>query len=170
MVMDGYRKLESFCLVTERKEMTTAHTSIDQHPDILALRASYDRAAESMAAQAAFGLTLLTAIFVALSPHIVGFDAFTRLPANDLIVGITVAILALCFGSALDRTHGMTWTLPVFGVWLFASSLIFVASPTAGMIWLHVICGLLITVLGLYAVYFGMRVRSEGMDARGSEH
>ena len=142
--------------------MTTAHTSIDQHPDILALRASYDRAAESMAAQAAFGLTLLTAIFVALSPHIVGFDAFTRLPANDLIVGITVAVL--------DRTHGMTWTLPVFGVWLFASPWIFVASPTAGMIWLHVICGLLITVLGLYAVYFGMRVRSEGMDARGSEH
>ena len=60
--------------------MTTAHASIDQHPDILALRASYDRAAESIAAQATFGLTLLTAIFVALSPHIVGFDAFTRLP------------------------------------------------------------------------------------------
>ena len=126
--------------------MTTAHASIDQHPDILALRASYDRAAESMTAQATFGLTLLTAIFVALSPHIVGFDGFTRLPASDLIVGITVAVLAMCFGSALDRTHGMTWTLPVFGVWIFASPWIFVASPTMGMIWSHVICGLLITV------------------------
>jgi hypothetical protein len=29
-----------------------AHASIDQHPDMLALRASYDRAAESMTAQA----------------------------------------------------------------------------------------------------------------------
>jgi hypothetical protein len=143
--------------------MTTSHASIDQHPDILALRASYDRAAESMTAQATFGLTLLTAIFVALSPHVVGFDAFTRLPANDLIVGITVAVLALSFGSALDRTHGMTWTLPVLGLWLMASPWIFVASPTAGMIWSHLICGLLITVLGLNAVYFGMRVR-------GSEH
>jgi hypothetical protein len=143
--------------------MTTAPTSIDQHPDILALRASYDRAAESITAQATFGLTLLTAIFVALSPYVVGFDAYTRLPFNDLIVGITVAVLAICFGSALDRTHGMTWTLPVFGVWIFASPWIFVASPTMGMIWSHVICGALVAVLGLNAVYFGMRVR-------GSEH
>jgi hypothetical protein len=151
--------------------MTTAHTSIDQHPDILALRASYDRAAESMAAQATFGLTLLTGMFVALSPYFFGYEAFTRLPANDLIVGITVAVMAMCFGSALDRTHGMTWTLPVFGVWLFFSPWIFVASPTAGMIWSHVICGLLITVCGLYAVYFGMRVRGfEGIRRPGSEH
>ena len=151
--------------------MTTAHTSIDQHPDILALRASYDRAAESMTAQATFGLTLLTAIYIALAPYILGFDAFTRLPFNDLIVGITVAVLAMCFGSALDRTHGMTWTLPFFGLWLIASPWIFVASPTAGMIWSHVICGVLITVLGANAVYLGMRVRGfEGMRRPGSEH
>ena len=85
------------------------------------------------------------------------------MPFNDLIVGITIAVLAMCFGSALDRIHGVTWTLPVFGVRLFASPWIFVASPTAGMIWSHVICGVLITLLGLNAVYFGMRVR-------GSEH
>jgi hypothetical protein len=141
--------------------MTTSHASIDQHPDILALRASYDRAAESMTAQATFGMTLLTAIFVALSPHIVGFGGLTGLPANDLVVGITVAVLAMCFGSALDRTHGMTWTLPIFGLWLIASPWIFVSSPSAGVIWSHVICGALITVLGLNAVYFGMRVRDE---------
>ena len=139
--------------------MTTSHASIDQHPDILALRASYDRAAESMTAQATFGLTLLTAIYVALSPHIVGFDGFTRLPANDLVVGITVAVLAMCFGSALDRTHGMTWTLPIFGLWLIASPWIFVASPTAGMIWSHVICGLLISVRPLRRVFRNARAR-----------
>jgi hypothetical protein len=127
-------------------------------------------AAFASSKQATFGLTLLAAIYVALAPHIVGFDAFARITVNDLIVGITVAVLAMCFGSALDRTHGMTWTLPVFGVWLFASPWIFVASPTAGMIWSHVICGLLITVLGLNAVYFGMRVRSEGMQARAEAH
>jgi hypothetical protein len=150
--------------------MTTAHTSIDQHPDILALRASYDRAAESMTAQATFGLTLLTAVFVALAPHIVGFDAFARITVNDLIVGITIAVLAMCFGSALDRTHGMTWTLPVFGVWLIVSPWIFSGSPTAGMIWSHVIAGLVVMVLGANAVYFGMRVRSKGMHARAETH
>jgi hypothetical protein len=125
----------------------------------MALRASYDRVAESMTAQATFGLTLLTGMFVALLPRIFGFDDFMRLPFNDLITGITVAVLAMCFGSALDRTHGMTWTLPVFGLWLIASPWIFVASPTAAMIWSHVICGALITVFGLNAVYLGMRVR-----------
>jgi hypothetical protein len=139
--------------------MTTSHTSIEQHPDIMALRASYDRVAESMTAQATFGLALLTGMFVALLPQMIGFDTFTRLPFNDLIVGITVAVLAMCFGSALDRTHGMTWTLPVFGLWLIASPGIFVASPTMGMIWSHVICGALITVFGLNAVYLGIRVR-----------
>ncbi|MGZ4577469.1 MAG: SPW repeat protein, partial [Mycobacterium sp.] len=39
--------------------MSTVHSSIDHHPDLLALRASYDRAAESMSAHVIFGLALL---------------------------------------------------------------------------------------------------------------
>lgn len=146
--------------------MTTVHSSIDQHPDIMALRARYDRVAESMAAQATFGLTLLAAVYVALSPWIVNFDAFARLTVNDLIMGGTIAFLAMCFGCALDRTHGMTWTLPVFGLWLIISPWIYVSGPSAGMIWSHVISGAFVAVLGMYAVYFGMRVRnSEGRHA-----
>lgn len=146
--------------------MTTVHSSIDQHPDILALRAGYDRVAESMAAQATFGLTLLTAVYVALSPWIVGFDAFTRLTVNDLIVGGAIAVMAMCFGCALDRTHGMTWTLPFFGLWLIVSPWIYASGPTTGMIWSHVISGVFVALLGMYAAYLGMRVRrSEGRHA-----
>lgn len=146
--------------------MTTVHSSIDQHPDIVALRARYDRVAESMTAQATFGLTLLTAVYVALSPWIVNFDAFNRLTVNDLIVGGMIAFLAVCFSCALDRAHGMTWTVPVLGVWLIISPWIYVSGPTAGMIWSHVISGAVVTVLGLVAAYFGMRIRnSEGRHA-----
>ena len=141
--------------------MTTSHASIDQHPDIMALRARYDRAAESMTAQGTFGLALLAGAYVALSPWIVGFHGFSRLTVNDLIVGITVAVLAMCFGSALDRTHGLTWTLPVFGVWCIISTWIVSPSPTAGMIWSNVVAGAVVTVLGLVAVYFGMQARGE---------
>lgn len=140
--------------------MTTAQPSIDQHPDILALRASYDRAAESMTAQATFGLTLLTGVYLAFSPWFVGFHGDTRHTVNALIVGVTVAVLAMCFGSALDRTHGLTWTLPVVGVWCIISPWLFGGGPSAGMVWSHVIAGVLITVFGLNAAYFGMRVRS----------
>lgn len=146
--------------------MSTVHSSIDQHPDIMELRASYDRVAESMGAHIGFGLTLLAGMYVALSPWIVGFDAFTRLTANNLLVGGLVAFLAMCFSFALDRTHGMTWTLPVLGVWLIISPWIFVSGPTAGMIWSNVISGAIVTVLGIDAAYMGMRVRnSEGRHA-----
>ncbi|MUL67424.1 hypothetical protein BOO86_23320 [Mycobacterium sp. CBMA 234] len=140
--------------------MTTVHSSIEQHPDIMALRASYDRVAESMAAQATFGLTLMTAVYVALSPWIVNFYAMPRLTFNALIVGGTVALLAMFFGCALDRSHGMTWTLPFFGVWLVISPWIYASGPTTGMIWSHVLSGAVIIVLGLCAAYLGMRVRS----------
>ncbi|OHV05976.1 SPW repeat protein [Mycobacterium talmoniae] len=145
--------------------MSTVHSSIDHHPDLLALRANYDRAAESMTAQFTFGLTLLTGVYAALSPWIVGFSATRELARNDLIVGITVAVLAFCFASALDRTHGMTWTLPVFGLWLVISPWVLSGvSPTAGMIWSNVIAGGLLMALGLTAVYFGMRARSEATE------
>ncbi len=145
--------------------MSTAHASIDQHPDIVALRADYDRAAESMTAQGTFGLTFLTGVYVAFSPWFVGFHGDARHMANCLIVGITVAFLAMRFGSALDRTHGMTWTLPILGVWLIISPWLFGGGPTAGMIWSHVLAGALVALLGLNAMYFGMRVRSEGHRA-----
>ncbi|HYB39045.1 MAG TPA: SPW repeat protein [Mycobacterium sp.] len=141
--------------------MSTVHPSIDQHPDLLALRAGYERAAESMSAHFTFGLALLTGLYAALSPWIVGFAATRQLAGNDLVVGIAVAVLAYGFAAALDRTHGMTWTLPVFGVWLIISPwVLHGVKPTAGMIWSNVIAGAVLTCLGLTAMYFGMRTRS----------
>jgi hypothetical protein len=141
--------------------MSIVHPSIEQHPDIMALRASYDRAAESMTMQGTFGLTFLTALYCVLSPWIVGFDATSRLTLNDFIVGIAVAVLAFGFGAALDRTHGMTWTLPVIGVWLVVSPWVLRdVSPTAGMIWSNLITGALVFFFGLVAVYYGRRARS----------
>lgn len=142
--------------------MSTVHSPIEQHPDLLALRARYDRAAESMTAQVTFGLTLLTAVYAALSPWIVGFDATSRLAFNNFIIGAIVAVLACGFACALDRTHGMTWTLPVFGVWFIVSPWILRdVSPTPGMAWSNVVAGAMLTVLGMTAAYFGMRARND---------
>jgi hypothetical protein len=141
--------------------MSTVHSSIDHHPDLLALRERYGRAAESMTAQGTFGLTLLTATYAALSPWIVGFDGTRALAANDFIVGLVCVALAFAFAMALDRSHGMTWTLPVFGVWFIVSPwILHGVSPHGGMVWSNVIAGVVLTVLGLNAMYFGMRARS----------
>src|SRR5277367_2305875 len=97
--------------------MSTVHSSIDHHPDLLALHERYERAAESMTARGTFGLTLLTAVYAAVSPWIVGFEGTRSLAVNDFTVGIVCVALAFGFAMALDRSHGMTWTLPVFCVW-----------------------------------------------------
>jgi SPW repeat len=124
--------------------------SIEQQPDIVALRASYDPTAESMPAQATFGLTLLTALYAAISPWVVGFDATTRLTVNDLITGLAAAVLVIGFASALDRTHGLRWVTPLLGVWMIVSPWILRGvNPTAGMIWSNVVSGGLLVVLGL---------------------
>src|ERR1700739_1348632 len=141
--------------------MSTVHSSIDHHPDLLALRERYERAAESMTAHGTFGLTLLTAAYAAVSPWIVGFDATRSLAVNDFIVGIVCVALAFVFAMALDRSHGMTWTLPVLGVWfIVAPWVMHGVSPHGGMAWSNVIAGAVLTVLGLNAMYFGMRARS----------
>ncbi len=146
--------------------MSTVHSSIDHHPDLLALRANYERVAESMSAHVTFGLALLTGLYVAASPWIVGFSATGSLATSDLIVGIAVAFLAYGFATTLDRAHGMTWTLPVLGVWAVVSPWILPGvALTAGVIWSNVVAGALLTFLGLNATYFGMRTREAATTA-----
>ena len=141
--------------------MSTVHSSIDHHPDLLALRASYERVAESMSAHVTFGLTLLTGLYVAASPWIVGFSSTRSLPMCDLIAGFAVAFLAYGFARALDRTHGMTWTVPVLGLWVILSPWILQGlTLTGGMIWSNVIAGAVVVCLGMTATYFGMRTRA----------
>jgi hypothetical protein len=146
--------------------MSTVHSSIEQHPDLLALRARYERVAESMSAHVTFGLALLTGLYVAASPWIVGFSATGSLATSDLIVGIAVAFLAYGFATTLDRAHGMTWTLPVLGVWVIVSPWILPGfTATAGMMWSNVVAGAFLTFLGLNATYFGMRTRATATHA-----
>lgn len=132
----------------------------------MALRARYERVAESMSAHFTFGLALLTGLYVAASPWIVGFSATRSLATSDLIAGIAVAFLAYGFATTLDRAHGMTWTLPVLGAWVIVSTWILpVVTLTTGMTWSNVVAGALLTFLGLNATYFGMRTRATGTHA-----
>lgn len=144
--------------------MSTVRSPIEQHPDLMALRAGYERAAESPVVQATLGLTLLAALYTAISPWIIGFDGLSRLTVIDVITGLAAAGLAVGFSSVLDRTHGVLWTLPALGVWLIIVPWVHAgASPDAGMIWSNVVAGAVITVLGLIATGFGLRAATHSM-------
>jgi SPW repeat len=133
--------------------------TMDEHPDILEMRARYDRVAQTTTAQSVDGAVLLAGVYLAISPWIVGFrTAAPNLTANNLICGIAVALLGLGYATVYGRTHGLSWVTPVIGVWTIISPwVIRGTSPTIGMIISNVVVGAVITLLGLIMLGLGFR-------------
>ncbi|MDX3758500.1 MULTISPECIES: SPW repeat domain-containing protein [Streptomyces] len=92
---------------------------IEQHPDILALRAGSERATTTVTAQIMEGLALLAGLYLAASAWIVGFHTtLPTLAVTNLITGLAYAFLmGGGFGSAYERTHAMCWAAAGIGVW-----------------------------------------------------
>jgi hypothetical protein len=130
---------------------------MERHPDILELRARYDRAAETMSAHAVDGLTFMSGLYLAISPWVVGFNGRTTLTVNNLLTGIAVALLAVGLASAYGRTHGVAWVTPLIGVWtLIAPWVVSGNTATTSTILSNVITGAAIVVFGLAAAAMGM--------------
>jgi hypothetical protein len=134
----------------------TRPTGLEAHPDIVAMRANYERASSSTAAQVIDGLTLLAGLYLAISPWVVGFNGLSRLSVSNLVTGLALAALALGFASAFGRTYGLTWIAPILGIWTILSPWI-IRSHTTGSIWNNVITGIVILLLGLGAMAVGTR-------------
>ncbi|MFC0865538.1 MULTISPECIES: SPW repeat protein [Sphaerimonospora] len=137
------------------------------HPDILELRARYEAAGANPAAQLTDGLTLLSGLYLALSPWVVGFQN-RPIAVNNLVTGLAIAVLALCYSSAFGRTHGISWIAPVLGLWtIIAPWVIRGGTNTAGTIANNVVTGAILLALGLTTVRFSMigRGRPAGFHA-----
>ncbi len=135
--------------------MTTE--AMELHPDIAELRAKYEAAAETPTARGVAGMTFLAGLYLAISPWVVGFNEFRTLTANNLIVGIALAVLALGFASAYGRTHGITWVAPVLGVWtVIAPWVVNGGVATTAMIVSNVVIGLIAVLFGLGAMSLGI--------------
>ena len=135
--------------------MTTHPSRIEQHPDIVALRARYAQASARPAAQAAEGLSLLAGLYLAISPWVIGFSG-TTLTASNLITGIALAVLALGFGSAYERTYGMGWVAAAIGVWAIIAPWVVSGAPdTTKVVLSNVITGAVAVLLGLVTTVMG---------------
>ncbi|MFC8583022.1 SPW repeat protein [Streptomyces sp. NPDC057217] len=96
---------------------TSHHAPIEEHPDLVELRARHDRAAATPRGQTVEALALVTGLYLAASPWIVGFNGFTTLAVTNLIAGIAYALLLGGLGNSYERTHSMAWAAVVIGVW-----------------------------------------------------
>lgn len=139
--------------------------SLEQHPDLMQMRERYERAGSSSAAQGIDGLGILAGLYLATSPWIIGFNGLSRLTVSNLVTGIAVAALALGFASAYGRTYGVSWVLPIIGLWTIVTPWA-TGSATTGNIWNNVVTGVVILLLGLGAVAVGTK-KMPGMSHRG---
>jgi hypothetical protein len=141
--------------------MATGAPGIEQHPDIATLRARYDIAAENPVAHLVDGLIVLTGLYLAISPWVVGFYGLSNLTANNLITGIALAMLAVGFASAHGRTHGVTWVVPLIGAWTIIAPWVMSGHvTTTRTVWNNVVTGAIAVILGIAAMSMvAMRAR-----------
>lgn len=138
----------------------TTHPSIDQHPDLAEMRSRFERATATPRAQAIETLALLTGIFLAASPWIVGFSGLQALAVCNLITGVAYALCMGGFGSAYERTHAMAWSAIAIGAWTIISPWVVAGDvSTTRTVVTNVIVGAVALLLGLAMA---------GMDSRAT--
>ena len=137
------------------KEMTTEATRL--HPDWAQLQDKRESTVMLPALWAVDGLTFLAGLYLAISPWVVGFNGLSTLSANNLIVGVALAMLALRFNSAGRRAIGVDWVVPVIGGWTIIAP--WVASgyvATTASVWNNVVTGIIAVLIGLAAMSLRM--------------
>lgn len=139
--------------------MTTEGTiqdrlSMADHPDMVELRDRLDRVSETPQARTVEGLAMLAGLYAAVSPWIIGFNVGnTSLTVSNLVVGLAATLLALDLGSAYSRAHGLSWVLPILGVWIIVAQWIMAGtSVDAAIMVSNIIAGGVIVVLGAVAL------------------
>jgi hypothetical protein len=141
----------------------TERSTIERHPDIMALRMRYEEVAETPTHRLVGGLTLLSGIYAAISPWVIGFDNLTSLAVSNLVCGLTVAVIALGWNSAFERTHGVSWTLVILGAWIGVSQWLVrsVDASQTNTIVNNLIIGGLILLCGLAAMGLSQQRRAQ---------
>lgn len=128
----------------------TTHPSIEQHPDLAEMRSRFERATTTPRAQAIETLALLTGLYLAASPWIVGFNGLTTLAVCNLITGAAYVLCMGGFGSAYERTHAMAWCAIAIGAWTIISPWVVVGNvDTTRTIVNNIIVGAVALLLGL---------------------
>ncbi|UGQ12235.1 SPW repeat protein [Yinghuangia sp. ASG 101] len=91
---------------------------IEHHPDLVELRDRYDRAAATPIVQGLEALAMITGVYLAASPWIVGFNGFTGLAISNLITGAALVLLVGgAAGNAYERSHARAWAAAAIGIW-----------------------------------------------------
>ncbi|MGI5240122.1 SPW repeat protein [Dactylosporangium sp. CA-139066] len=142
------------------------------HPDIAEMQQRYERLGASGQAVVIDGLVLLAGAWLAISPWVIGFNASApHLTVNDLILGITIGVIALGLTLAPAHMYRLSWAMAAIGVWVIISPWVVergVTGVTAGTIASNVATGAVTALLGLGAVGLLMSTSRQTRFNRGT--
>ncbi len=133
-----------------------ADRDMSGHPDADEMRERHDRVM-SGGAESGTGRTagmaaaplLLLGLFCAVSPWVLHFTGSQpSLVPHNLVIGIAIAVLALCFTAMPERMTGAGLAIVALGAWLIIAPWVVGQSPDMGVILTNVIVGGLTIVLG----------------------
>ena len=66
------------------------------------------------------GLVLLAGLYLIIAPFVHN-DGLTRLAVNNLIIGVTLALLAVGYARNFPGLSSIAWTIPIIGLWVIAA-------------------------------------------------
>jgi hypothetical protein len=129
------------------------------------MRARYARILDGGQAVAVDGLVLLTGLYLAVSPWVVGFAGNTpRLAVNNLVMGVAVAVIGLGLAQAPLVMYRLSWAMVGIGAWtIIAPFATRSAYDNTGAVVNNIVTGAITALLGLAAVAMLM---SAGRRAR----
>jgi len=143
--------------------MSRTQPGIDQHPDLLELRADYERATATNRGQAVEAMGLLIGTYLAASPWIAGFNSLSTIAVNNLIAGIAYALL-MGGGRGFERTHSKAWAAAVIALWTIVSPWV-VAGDVSN--WRTITNNVIVGVIGLVVALAAATTRPGSARAAG---
>ncbi|WP_416316257.1 SPW repeat protein [Streptomyces sp. S584] len=153
--------------VSGRTRDVSGHTGKDLsgHPDAEEMRARHDRVMGGGARRTTAGAdapVFLLGLYCAVSPWVLHFTANQpSLVTHNLVIGLAIAVLALCFTAMPERMTGMSIAIVALGAWLIVSTWVVGQSPDMGVILNNVIVGGLAVVLGAACAGLSMKNRKK---------
>ncbi|SCD56597.1 SPW repeat-containing protein [Streptomyces sp. BpilaLS-43] len=137
-------------------------SDISSHPDASEMRERHDRLMRGGGRSTALAdaPVFLAGLYAAVSPWVLHFTANQpSLVVHNVVIGLAIAVLALCFTAMPERMTGMSLAICALGAWLIVSTWIVGQSPDMGVVLSNVIVGGLTVVLG--AVCAGVAVMNK---------
>ncbi|MGW7694936.1 SPW repeat protein [Streptomyces asiaticus] len=139
-------------------DVSRARGDITGHPDVSEMRERYARMMDARDVVFLDGPVLLAGLYFAISPWVVHFSGTSpNLMVNNLVLGITIALLGLGLTTAPRRMYSLCWAMSAIGVWMIISPWVVARGADAGMIVNNVVVGAITCLFGLIAAGMVMR-------------